>query len=83
MRELQDRFQNERSQLEMEIRKLKEALSAKNREGEDFNARINEMSQKLIQASNLEKRAYEYENKVVYATQEIERLNRVLRDRNG
>ncbi len=41
------------------------------------------MTQKISQLGNLEKKNYEYENKVVLATQEIERLNRVLRERNN
>lgn len=41
------------------------------------------MNQRLQELSMVEKKNHEYENKVVLATQEIERLNRVLRERNG
>ncbi len=53
----------------MEIRRLKESFSAKTREGDDLKERIGEMTQKLSQLSTLEKKNYEYENKVVLATQ--------------
>ena len=45
--------------------------------------RINQMGHKLQELSLVEKKNQDYENKVVLATQEIERLNRVLRERNG
>ena len=41
------------------------------------------MGKKLSELSDVERKNNEYENKVVLATQEIERLNRVLRERNG
>jgi DNA gyrase/topoisomerase IV subunit A len=53
MRELQDKFQNERSQLEMEIRRVKEILGSKSRENEEMNYKINEMTQKLSVVGNL------------------------------
>lgn len=45
--------------------------------------KINQMGKRINELSDVEKRNTEYENKVVLATQEIERLNRVLRERNG
>lgn len=48
-----------------------------------MSSRINQMGQKLQQLSIVEKKNHDYENKVILATQEIERLNRVLRERNG
>jgi thermostable 8-oxoguanine DNA glycosylase len=47
IRELQHRFQNERSQLEMEIRRAKESMERKNREGEDMSLRINQLTKKI------------------------------------
>lgn len=41
------------------------------------------MEQKINELSNVEKKNQEYENKIILATQEIERLNRVLRERNN
>lgn len=53
----------------MEIRRLKENLSGKNYESEQLSSRINEMTQKLAQMKDFEKKNYEYEDKVVLATQ--------------
>ena len=47
VRELQHRFQNERSQLEMEIRRAKESMERKNREGEDMSLMINQLTKKI------------------------------------
>lgn len=41
------------------------------------------MGQKINELGNVEKKNQEYENKIILATQEIERLNRVLRERNN
>lgn len=53
------------------------------RDEEDMNSQMNKMGRKLQELSDVEKRNNEYENKVVLATQEIERLNKVLRERNN
>ena len=45
--------------------------------------KINQMGQKLQELSMVERKNQDYENKVVMATQEIERLNRILRERNA
>lgn len=65
------------------MRRLKEALNSRNREGEEMQSRINQMSQKIQELSIVERKNQDYENKVVMATQEIERLNRILRERNA
>ena len=53
------------------------------RDEEDMNSQMNKMGRKLQELSDVEKRNNEYENKVVLAIQEIERLNKVLRERNN
>lgn len=40
IRQLQDRFQNEKSQLELEIRRLRQSFSQKHREGDELKERI-------------------------------------------
>lgn len=53
------------------MRRLKDSLNTKNREGEEMQSRINQMSQKIQELSIVEKKNQDYENKVVLATQEI------------
>jgi chromosome segregation ATPase len=83
VRELQTRFDSERSQFEVDMRRLREGLENKNRESGELNRQIQELSQKLRQLSVFEQKASDYEGKIVMASQEIERLNRVLRDKNS
>jgi uncharacterized protein YcbK (DUF882 family) len=48
-----------------------------------LNQQIQELTQRLRQLSAAEQKANDYEAKIGMATEEIERLNRVLRDRNN
>lgn len=48
-----------------------------------MNQQIQELTQRLRQLSAAEQKANDYEAKIGMATEEIERLNRVLRDRNN
>ena len=45
--------------------------------------KITQMGQRLQELSLVERKNQDYESKVILATQEIERLNSVLRERNG
>ena len=54
-------------------------MDRKGRDEEEMVNKINQMGKRINELSEVEKRNTEYENKVVLATQEIERLNRVLR----
>ena len=65
------------------MRRLREGLENKNRESGLFQSQIQELSQKLRQLSVFEQKASDYEGKIQMASQEIERLNRVLRDKNS
>ena len=46
-------------------------------------SRIHQLNQRLQELANVERKNQDYENKVVMATQEIERLNRTLREKNA
>lgn len=48
-----------------------------------MNRQIQELTTRLRQLSVVEQKAADYEGKIGMATDEIERLNRVLRDRNN
>ena len=67
----------------MENRRLKEALNTRNQEGEEMQMKINQIGQRLQELAHVERKNQDYEDKVVLATQEIERLNMVLKERNG
>ncbi len=58
-------------------------MEAKNRENNELGRQVNELTAKLRQLSIVEQKAADYEGKIGMATEEIERLNRVLRDRNN
>ena len=45
--------------------------------------KITQMGQRLQELSLVERKNQDYESKVILATQEIERLNGVLKERNG
>ena len=83
IRELRTRFDAERSQFEIDLRRLREGLEARNRENNNLTQQIDELTGRLRQLSNVEQKAADYEGKIGMATDEIERLNRVLRDRNN
>ena len=90
IREVSSRFQSERSQLDIEIRRLRENLEGRGRENEDLRGKINNLTGKLQELSirsenkqELERKVNDYETKIVTFTQEVERLNRVLRDKTS
>lgn len=83
MRELQSRFQNERSQFELEMKRVRDANEVKNKEIEDLRLNIGQFSRKLQEYSGLAEKYEDVENKISMATEEIERLNRVLKERNA
>jgi predicted nucleic acid-binding Zn-ribbon protein len=90
MRELHNRFQGERNQLEAEIRRLREAVESRGRENEDLKSKLNNLTYKLQELtvksenkSELEAKVRDYEGKIVQATRELERLNRVLGDKTN
>lgn len=67
VRELTAKFNMERGQLEMEIRRLKEFIEGKNREGEELRVQVTrldrqlqEMNTKTGHVRDLEQRAVEY-----------------------
>jgi chromosome segregation ATPase len=67
----------------MEMKRAKEALDAKNKEIEDLRLNIGQFSRKLQDYSKVAERYEDLEGKIGMATEEIERLNRVLKDRNA
>ena len=71
MREVTARFQSERSNFEVEIRRLRETLEGKNREGDDLrgklnglNTRIQELSFKTGNQADLERRIVESDGRL-------------------
>ena len=81
IRELQIKFDSERTMLENEIRKTREILENKNQE---FNRLKSDLSRLEIQNAELredQNKLHEYENKVVMISQETMRLNELLRSR--
>lgn len=90
IREVSLRFQTDRNQLDLEIRRLRDNLEGRGRENEDLRGKINSLTGKLQELSirsenkqELERRINDYEAKIVTFTQEVERLNRVLRDKSN
>lgn len=90
MRELTARYNMERTQMEAEIRRLREMMEAKTRELDEWRSkassleiRINELIPKTGQNIQMESRIAELENKLALFSQEIERLNLQLKDRNN
>jgi len=76
--------------MELEIRRLRDNLEGRGRENEDLRNKINNLTGKLQELSirsenklDLERKVADYEAKIVTFTQEIERLNRVLRDKTN
>lgn len=53
------------------MRRLKDALNHRTRDGEEMQEKINQMGHRLQELSMVEKKNQDYENKVVLATQEI------------
>lgn len=90
IREVTNRFQSERSNFEVEIRRLRETVDGKHREGEDLksklnalNARIQELSFKTGNQAELERRISDSDNRLNSVGQELERLNRQLQAKNA
>lgn len=90
VRDLANRFNLERSQMEIELRRLKEALEGKTRESEDWRQKVSryelqlqEMNSKLGHAQVLEKRVGEYEMRMSSLTQSLEQLERQLKDKTS
>ena len=50
------------------MRRLKEALNHRTREGEEMQSKINEMGQRLQELSFVERKNKDFENKMVMAT---------------
>lgn len=67
----------------MESKRLKENLELKNREIEDLRLNIGQFSKKIQEYSKVADRYDDMESKIGMATEEIERLNRVLKERNA
>jgi len=90
MRELTARYNQERSQLEAEIKRLRDILEVKTRELDDWRSkasaletRVNDLQSKTGQNIQMENRIAELENKLALFSQEIERLNLQLKERNN
>lgn len=90
LRELHNRFQGERSQLELDIRRLRESLESRARENEDLKGKIGSLTLKIQELTarsenktELEAKVRDYEGKIVQVTRELERLNRVLADKSN
>lgn len=71
MRELQLRFENERSQFEIEFRRVSESNEAKSREIEELRLNIAQFSKKMQEYSGLADKYEEDQAKIVMATEEI------------
>lgn len=67
----------------MEMKRAKDAIDAKNKEIEDLRLNIAQFSRKMQDYSKVAERYDDLEAKIGMATEEIERLNRVLKDRNA
>ena len=83
LREVQSRSQNERGIFEMEMKRAKQAIDAKNKEIQDLRVNITQFSRKMQDYSKVAERYEDLQGKIGMATEEIERLNRVLKDRNA
>jgi chromosome segregation ATPase len=83
LREFQSKYQNERGIFELEMKRAKDAIEAKNKEIEDLRLNISQFSRKMQDYSKVAERYEDLEGKIGMATEEIERLNRVLKDRNA
>lgn len=81
MRELTLRFQTERGNLENEIRKLRESLEYKNRELDDAKRRLKEFEVTILELRRHESTIRELESKLTMITQEMHRLNELLRQK--
>lgn len=71
LREVQSRSQNERGIFEMEIKRAKEAIDAKNKEIEDLRNNISQFSRKMQDYSKVAERYEDLEGKIGMATEEI------------
>ena len=78
VREVTTRFQTERSNLEIELRRLKETLDGKNRETEDLrsklngvNVRIQELTFKTGNQADLERRIGESDHRLNSVSQQL------------
>lgn len=67
----------------MEIKRAREAIEAKNKEIEDLRLNITQFSKRMQDYSKVAERYEDLEAKIGMATEEIERLNRVLKERNA
>lgn len=67
----------------MELKRSKESNELKNREIEELRSNIGQFSRKIQEYSNISEKYEDVESKIGMATDEIERLNRVLKERNA
>lgn len=81
IREMTIRFQNERAGLENEVRKAREMLSNRSVEVNDMRQKCQQYEIELMEMKNYEQRMGEFESKISVLSQELVRLNEVLRDR--
>jgi|JI61114BRNA_FD_contig_41_938875_length_569_multi_1_in_0_out_0_2 hypothetical protein len=54
------RFEAEKNQFDLDLRRLREGLEAKNRESNDLGRQINELTNRLRQLSSVEQKAADY-----------------------
>lgn len=90
VREVTTRFQSERGNLEIELRRLRETLDGKNRETEDLkgklnglNIRIQELTFKTGNQVDLERRIGESDHRLNSVSQQLENLNRQLQQKTA
>lgn len=79
LREMTVRFQNERSGLESEIRKARELLDNRTREVEDLRGQCQKYEITVMELRQSEGLLADYENKIALITQELQRMNDVIR----
>jgi predicted DNA-binding protein YlxM (UPF0122 family) len=79
MREMAVRHQTERSNLENEIRKLRDCLEAKGKELEDARMRFGHYEVSMIEMNSTQDKLEDYENKLALISQEMMRLNELVK----
>ena len=79
IREITIRFQTERSTLENEIRKLREALEYKNRELEEGRGKLQRLEIQVLEMQSSLGQMTEYENQLAMLSQEMLRLNELIK----
>ena len=82
-RRIRDQFDMERSNMEREFNTLRKAKSNDEQEISSLRLTIEQFSSKMREYSQINEKCDDMENKIGMATEEIERLNRVLKDRNA